>query len=126
MIKSSLDLHRKLPAPPLEPGEQILKKCTGTIELNKYSLPAFQPCNIYLTDRRLLLAQVTNIKREFRFNQILQLTIVKRPGVMGKQIRQIKISMKNGGAYFVAMNKPEEWLLEMAKRGKMRVEKKST
>jgi len=123
MIKSSLDLHRELPAPELEPGETVSRRCTGTIEETKYSFASFTPCNIYLTDRRLLLAVVRKILKEFRFDRIEQMTVVKRTHNLGKKVPQLKISMKEGKTFFVAMRRPDEWLVEIAESGNMKVEK---
>jgi len=124
MIKSSLDLHRELPTPILEPEEKIVKRCTGNLDVGQKAFSTFRPCNIYLTDRRLMLAQVTKIIKTFRYNQIEQLTIIKRAWIAGKKIPQIRITLKSGGTSFVVMNHPEEWLKEMAKMGGMKVEKR--
>jgi len=63
--------------------------------------------------------------KEFRINRIAQISVVKRVYMLGKMIPQLKIIMKDGrGPFFVAVNRPEEWLQEMAKAAGMKMEKK--
>lgn len=124
MIKSALDLYRVLPQNLFEPGEEVIKKCSGTLDVGQHAFPVFRPCNIYLTDHRLLLAQVKKVIREFPYEAINQLTIVKRRWLAGKLVPQLKIILKSGRIHFVVMDKPQDWLKEMAKRGKMKMSKK--
>lgn len=121
MIKSTLDLYRKLPQTLFESGEEVIKKCSGTLDVGQHAFPVFRPCNIYLTNRRLLLAQVTKVVGEFRYEEMGQLIIVKRRWLAGKLVPQLKIILKNGEIHFVVMDKSQDWLKEIAKRGKMKV-----
>ncbi|MFH1652618.1 MAG: hypothetical protein ABIE74_01025 [Pseudomonadota bacterium] len=121
MIKSSLDLHRKLPTPMLEPEEKIIKKCSGTLDIGQKAFSTFRPCNIYLTDRRLMLAQVRKVIKDFRYSTIKELTIVKRNWLAGKKKLQLKITLKSGHVHFVVMNEPQDWLRLMAEFGDMKV-----
>ena len=121
MIKSGLDLHRKLPSPDLESGEKIIRKCTGTLDMGRAAFSTFRPCNIYLTDRRLLLAQVRKVIKEFRYAAIQELTIVKRKWLAGKRVPQLQITLKDRRVHFVVMNEPWSWLTEMAPLGGMNI-----
>lgn len=121
MIKSSLDLHRHLPAPELELGEKIVRKCTGTLDIGQKAFSTFRPCNIYLTDRRLLLAQVRKVIKDFRYSTIMDLAIIERKWLAGKRVPQLQITLKSGKVHFVVMNEPWMWLEEMAGLGGMKV-----
>lgn len=123
MIKSGLDLHRQLPTPQLESEEKVIRKCTGTLDVSRHAFPTFRPCNIYLTDRRLLLAQVRKVIKEFRYSLIKRLDIVKKEWLAGKKVPQLKITLKGGGVHFVVMNDPHIWLGEMAALGGMEVKR---
>lgn len=121
MIKSSLDLRRNLPTPELEPGEKIVKKCTGTLDIGQKAFSTFRPCNIYLTDRRLLLAQVRKVIKDFRYSTIMDLAIIERKWLAGKRVPQLQITLKGGKMHFVVMNEPWVWLEKMAGLGGMKV-----
>lgn len=121
MIKSGLDLHRQLPTPQLESGEKVIRKCTGTLNTGRAAFSTFRPCNIYLTDRRLLLAQVRKVIKDFSYSTIKELGIVKRKWLAGKMVPQLQITLKNGKVHFVVMNEPWVWLTEMAEYGDLKV-----
>lgn len=124
MIKSVLDLYRELPKGIFDPREEVIKHCSGTLDVGQYAFPVFRPCNIYLTHQRLLLVQVKKILKEFHLTDIQQLNILKRKWIAGKQIPQLKIILKNGHAYYVVMNKTQDWLKEISSLIDMNVEKK--
>lgn len=121
MIKSGLDLHRQLPSPKLESGEKVIRKCTGTLDTGRAAFSTFRPCNIYLTDRRLLLAQVRKVIKDFRYPLIRELTVVKRKWLAGKMVPQLQITLKDGKVHFVVMNEPWVWLADMAGFGEMNI-----
>ncbi len=121
MIKSGLDLHRELPSPQLESGEKVIRKCTGTLDTGRAAFSTFRPCNIYLTDRRLLLAQVRKVIKDFRYSTIRELTVVKRKWLAGKMVPQLQITLKDGKVHFVVMNEPWVWLADMAGFGEMNI-----
>lgn len=121
MIKSGLDLHRELPSPKLESGEKVIRKCTGTLDTGRAAFSTFRPCNIYLTDRRLILAQVRKVIKDFRYSTIKELTVVKRKWLAGKMVPQLQITLKDGKVHFVVMNEPWVWLADMAGFGEMNI-----
>ena len=124
MIKSVLDLHKEFPRGIFDPSEKVIKFCSGTLNVGQYAFPVFRPCNIYLTQQRLLLVQVKKILKEFHLADIQQLSILKRKWIAGKQIPQLKIILKNGRAYYVVMNRTQDWLKEICQLTGMTIEKK--
>jgi len=125
MIKSTLDLRRQLPSPNLEPGEEIIERCSGSLDVGTSAFPVFRACNLYLTDRRLIIAQVRKVIRDFPYSKIDSLEITRRPWIAGKKKLQLKISLKSGRVFFVVMNEPERWLTSIASFAEMEVTKES-
>lgn len=116
MIKSYFDIKKKKPATPeFEPDEELIRMFSASVDVGTRALSSWRLCNIYLTNKRLVLAQARKIIREFRFDKILRVTVVERPWIAGKKIPQLEIVMKSGKPYYVAVKDATSWLTEMAK-----------
>lgn len=117
MIKSYFDIRKKKPVRPdfIEPDEEFIEMSSASLDVGQRALSSWRLCNIYLTDRRLILAQARKIIKDFRFERIQRVTVVERPWIAGKKIPQLEIVMKSGTPYHVAVKDATSWLKEMAR-----------
>jgi len=120
-------MTKKITHPPLYENEELIRTATGSIDDGHTSLSTWKPCSIHLTDRRLIAAQIKKVVRQFQIDQIDKMEIVMRKWIAGKMIPQIVITMKGAGSRknFVAVDKPEVWLRQIAELGGMKVERKA-
>lgn len=100
--------------PEFEPDEELIKSFSASYDVGNAMISSWRLCNIYLTTKRLVLAQAKKIMKSFRFDEIKSGTIVERPWIARKKIPQIRINMKSGKVYYVAVNNATGWLKEMA------------
>mgnify|MGYP001592737607 CR=1 FL=1 len=116
MIKSYFDLKKKTVIPDfIEPGEELVRMFSASLDVGNRALSSWRLCNIYLTNKRLILAQARKIIKEFVFDRIGRVTIVERPWIANKKVSQLEIIMKSCKVYYVAVNDATSWLTEMAK-----------
>lgn len=116
MIRSYFDIKKKTPVIPdfIGPGEELIRMSSASLDVGTRALSSWRLCNIYLTNKRLVLAQARKIIKEFIFDRIGRITVVERPWIAGKKIPQIEIVMKSGKPYYVAVKDATSWLTEMA------------
>lgn len=117
MIKSYFDVVKKAPVRPdfIEPDEEFVEMSSASLDVGTRALSSWRLCNMYLTNRRLVLAQARKIIRDFRFDRIQKVTVVERPWIAGKKIPQLGIVMKSGKPYYVAVKDATSWLTEIAR-----------
>lgn len=117
MIKSYFDVVKKEPVRPdfIAPDEELVDMFSASLDVGTRALSSWRLCNIYLTNRRLILAQARKIIKDFRFDRIQRVTVVERPWIAGKKIPQLEIVMKSGKPYYVAVKDAASWLAEMAR-----------
>lgn len=117
MIKSYFDVVKKEPVRPdfIEPDEEFIEMSSASLDVGTRALSSWRLCNIYLTDRRLILAQARKVIKEFIFDRIQRATVVERPWIAGKKIPQLEIVMKSGKPYYVAVKDATSWLKEMTR-----------
>ena len=116
MIRSYFDLKKKKPVIPdfIGPDEQLVKTFSASLDVGQRALSSWRLCNIYLTDRRLVLAQARKIIKSFEFGNIEKVTVVERPWIASKKIPQLEIIMRSGRPFYVAVKDATSWLTEMA------------
>lgn len=117
MIKSYFDVVKKTPKRPdfIEPDEEFIEMASASLDVGQRALSSWRLCNIYLTDRRLILAQARKIIKDFRFDRIQRVAVVERPWIASKKIPQLEIVMKSGRPYYVAVKDATSWLKEAAR-----------
>ena len=117
MIKSYFDVVKKTPKRPdfIEADEEFIEMFSASLDVGTRALSSWRLCNIYLTNRRLVLAQARKIIKEFRFNMIQKITVVERPWIASKKVPQLEIVMKSGKLYYVAVKNATSWLTEITR-----------
>jgi hypothetical protein len=114
MIKSFLNMNKKPVTPEFEPGEELLRMFSASLDVGRSALSSWRLCNLYLTNKRLITGQARKVIRDFRFDQVERVTVVERPWIASKKIPQIEIVMKSGKIYFIAVRDATSWLTQMA------------
>lgn len=128
MVKSYFDVVKRKTVTPdfIEPGEKLVKNFSASLDVGQSALSSWRLCNVYLTNKRLILAQARKIIKEFIFNRIQRVTVVERPWIASKKIPQLEIVMKSGRPYYVAVKDATLWLKEMAELAGWNLDKSNT
>ncbi len=78
-----------MPEISLNHEERFILKAQGTIQLGL----TWQPCQLFLTSRRLIFKQAARTILECSLDKIISISIVKRSWLMGINVKQIYIEI---------------------------------
>ncbi len=113
MIKSVLDLQRKLKKSSktiLEPHEEIVVSSSASFDVGASLHPHWKFCNVVLTPQRLVCYQVHRILASIPIENILSFEIEKREWILGKKVKQLRITSSGNKLIYLAVRDPEKWI----------------
>jgi len=94
--------------PNLLKGEKIILWSQSSLCMRD----SWQEGYVFLTNRRLIFNQVTKLTYETRLNDIIKVSIEKRPWFFGVRVRQVCIdfrTVKGIEKIYLALAKPKKW-----------------
>ena len=101
--------------PNLLKGEKIILWSQSSLCMRD----SWQEGYVFLTNRRLIFNQVTKLTYETSLNDIIKLSIEKRPWFFGVRVRQLCIdfrSEKGQEKIYLALAKPKKWSYKNLRR----------
>ncbi len=93
----------------LHKGEKIILRAQGTFQ----SYISWKLGHLFLTNRRLLFIHITEQALEISLDDIIDMSIMKRPWLMGVRVKQLCIHFNHGKGQeraYIALVENEKWI----------------
>jgi len=94
--------------PNLNEGEKIISHIQGSMQYQD----SWRLGYVFLTNRRVVFLQVTKQIFEAKLDEIMDLSIVKRPWLFGVRVKQLSISVgceNREETIYIVLAEPKKW-----------------
>lgn len=115
--KSSLDALRKLEEPAYIDGEELIQREQASYDVGGAFSSSWKLGRLCLTEKSVCFEQAGRIIFKIPLSRIHEVSVLERPWILGKMIKQLCIIPKAGAgkrAYYIGVSKPDEWEIKIS------------